>query len=211
MAENKILYTTIKNEAVAEFEEKRSIFIGHAKPVKCEEEAAEFIKAKKKEFADATHNVSGYIIKNGIIARYSDDGEPQGTAGIPILDIIRKKEITDVCVVVVRYFGGILLGTGGLVHAYSHAAIEAISEAHVIEYSIFATVRLTVNYSDYQRLSALMSANDFSVTDTEYTDFVVIHGTISADKLDSFTKCISETTSGRCKLEVVEKKFGFRE
>ena len=74
MAENKILYTTIKNEAVAEFEEKRSIFIGHAKPVKSEEEAAEFIKAKKKEFADATHNVSGYIIKNGIIERYSDDG-----------------------------------------------------------------------------------------------------------------------------------------
>ena len=204
-------YITVKELAEYRFEDRKSVFIGYAKPISAESEAIDFIQAVKKKHPDARHWVYAYALRENHTMRYSDDGEPQGTAGIPILDIIRKKEITDVCVVVVRYFGGILLGTGGLVHAYSHAAIEAISEAHVIEYSIFATVRLTVNYSDYQRLSALMSANDFSVTDTEYTDFVVIHGTISADKLDSFTKCISETTSGRCKLEVVEKKFGFRE
>ena len=116
------LYTTLEGEGHDEFEERRSLFIGHAKHVTSEEEAMEFVKSLKKEYADATHNVWAYVLKGGIVARYSDDGEPQGTAGMPILETIRKSGEEDVCIVVTRYFGGILLGAGGLTRAYAHAA-----------------------------------------------------------------------------------------
>ena len=204
-------YKTVKERGEFSFEEKRSEFIGYAIPISTEDEAISFIAAVKKQYPDARHWVYAYSLRENHTMRYSDDGEPQGTAGIPILDIIRKKEITDICVVVVRYFGGILLGTGGLVHAYSRAAIEAINAAHVIEYSIFATLKLSVSYSDYQRVFTIMSNNDFSVTDTEYSDSVVIIGTVSEDKTEAFLKEISEATSGRCQCELIEKKFGFRE
>ena len=103
------LYTTLAGEGSDEFEEKRSIFIGHAKHIISEDEAMEFIKAKKKEYSDATHNCWAYLLKGGIVARYSDDGEPQGTAGIPVLDVLRKSGVDDACIVVTRYFGGVLL------------------------------------------------------------------------------------------------------
>ena len=110
-------YTTVKKEASAEFEEKRSVFIGHAKHIECEEDALEFIKEKKKKYYDARHNVYAYVLSGAPVMRYSDDGEPQGTGGIPVLETINKSGVTDVCVVVTRYFGGILLGAGGLVRA----------------------------------------------------------------------------------------------
>ena len=115
-----ILYTTLEQEGEAEFVEKKSVFIGHAAPVKSEEEAQAFVKRYKNTYMDARHNVWAYLMKGEIVARYSDDGEPQGTAGVPVLDTIRKSGVTDAVVVVTRYFGGILLGAGGLVRAYSH-------------------------------------------------------------------------------------------
>ena len=138
---DKNFYVTIEHEASAEFEERRSRFIGYAKPVKTVYEALEFIKQKKKENSDATHNVFAYMLEDGRVARYSDDGEPQGTAGMPVLDTIRKSGADGVCVVVTRYFGGILLGAGGLVRAYAHAAKIAIDAANIItfeKYEVFS-------------------------------------------------------------------------
>ena len=150
-------YTTVKKEAHVEFEEKRSLFIGHAIHVESEDEAMEFIKSIKKEYADATHNVWAYHMKGGILARYSDDGEPQGTAGMPVLEAIRKSGVDDVCIVVTRYFGGILLGAGGLVRAYSHSAVIAIEAAEVVVYEPYLEYYLSCGYSEYQKYSNIMN------------------------------------------------------
>ena len=107
-----VFYTTLEHEGEAEFTEKKSVFIAHAKPIASEEDALAYIKKIKSEYADARHNVWAYMMKGEIVARYSDDGEPQGTAGVPVLDTIRKSGVTDAVVVVTRYFGGILLGAG---------------------------------------------------------------------------------------------------
>ena len=209
--ESKILYTTIQKEAVAEFEEKRSLFIGHAKPVKTEEEAAEFIKAKKREFADATHNVFGYVIKNGVCARYSDDGEPQGTAGMPVLDALRKNGITDAVIVVVRYFGGILLGTGGLVHAYGEAALGALKASKPIIYNTYAYAMITVSYSDYQRIGGALAECEFASDDVDYTDVVSVMGSVIDENYDILCEKLSELTSGRAEIKFIEKKYSYRE
>ena len=123
------LYTTVRNEASAEFEEKRSVFIGHAKHITSEQEALDFVKQIKKKYYDARHNVYAYVLSSAPVMRYSDDGEPQGTAGVPMLEAIRKSGVEDCVVVVTRYFGGILRGAGGLVRAYSHGTSVALAAA----------------------------------------------------------------------------------
>ena len=209
MSETKVTYTTIKNEASAEFEEKRSLFIGHARPVKTEEEAAEFIKEKKKEDADATHNVFGYIIKNGICARYSDDGEPTGTAGLPSLEAIRKSGVNDVCVVVTRYFGGILLGAGGLVRAYSKSTSLALEAAGIVVYESFTELTFECSYSDYQKITPQISTENFRIKDTKYIDNVVIIGSIASSLSEDFIKKITEITSGRVEIEKISENFEY--
>ena len=125
-------YKTVADEAETLMIEKKSKFYSHVKPVQNEEEALEFLGRIRSENRDATHNVYAYVIDENNIFRYSDDGEPSGTAGMPVLDTIRKSGITDVIVVVTRYFGGTLLGTGGLVHAYGASARQGLAEAGVI-------------------------------------------------------------------------------
>ena len=210
MSETKVIYTTIKNEAYAEFEEKRSLFIGHAKPVKTEEEAAEFIKEKKKEFADATHNVFGYIIKNGICARYSDDGEPQGTAGMPVLDTIRKSGVSDACVVVTRYFGGILLGAGGLVRAYAHGAKIALEAAEIITYEQYTMLSVRCNYSDYQKIQPLFFKSGAIIDDTDFGESVTVMLAVKEEVVSGLTEKIREGTSGRAVTMVTGNRFDYR-
>ena len=210
MSENKVTYTTIKNEASAEFEEKRSLFIGHAKPVNTEEEAAEFIKEKKKEFADATHNVFGYIIKNGICARYSDDGEPQGTAGMPVLDTIRKSGVSDACVVVTRYFGGILLGAGGLVRAYAHGAKIALEAAEIITYEQYTTLSVKCNYSDYQKIQPLFFKAGAVIDDTDFGESVTVMLAVKDEVVSGLVEKIREGTSGRAITMVTGNRFDYR-
>ena len=125
-------YKTVKIESSDEFTEKRSRFIGYVKPVKTEAEATEFINSIRSKHWDARHNVYAYSLREGNIKRYSDDGEPSGTAGMPVLDVITKNEVYDVCVVVTRYFGGVLLGTGGLVRAYSQGSKIALEAGQVV-------------------------------------------------------------------------------
>ena len=123
-------YTTLAREAEAEIMEKRSRFIATVKPVETEAEALAFLEGLRKTYWDATHNVYAYILEENNIMRYSDDGEPSGTAGLPVLDMLKKEGLTNLIVVVTRYFGGILLGTGGLVHAYSKSAKAVGSYKH---------------------------------------------------------------------------------
>ena len=208
--ESKILYTTIQKEAVAEFEEKRSLFIGHAKPVKTEEEAAEFINLKKKEFADATHNVFGYIIKNGVCARYSDDGEPQGTAGMPVLDTIRKSGVDDACVVVTRYFGGILLGAGGLVRAYANGAKIALEAAGIITYEQYSEIKIKCSYSDYQKIQPVLFKAQAVTDDTIFDESVIVMIALKEEKGADLCEKIQELTSGRAHAEIVGKRFDYR-
>ena len=161
-------YRTIAQAAQDEFVEKRSRFIGYARPVQTEEEAQAFIAEMKSRHWDATHNVYAYILREGNIQRYSDDGEPQGTAGIPTLDVLQKSHVTDVAVVVTRYFGGILLGGGGLVRAYSHGASIALKAAGIITMKECSLLMLSCDYSRYGRVSSLIPECGGIIDDTDF-------------------------------------------
>ena len=196
------VYTTVANTATAEFEEKRSAFFGHACHATTEEEAMAFIKSKQKEFSDATHNVWAYYMKNGILARYSDDGEPTGTAGLPTLEAIRKSGVDDVCVVVTRYFGGILLGAGGLVRAYSKAASLAVEAAGVVTYENFTEFTVDTNYSDYQKILNELPKYGVIIDATDYSDNVSLKLAVKETVAKTLFERISEMTADRAKVNV---------
>ena len=205
-----ILYTTLEGEGEAEFVEKKSVFIGHASPVKSEEEAQAFVKKYKNQYMDARHNVWAYLMKGEIIARYSDDGEPQGTAGVPVLDTIRKSGVTDAVVVVTRYFGGILLGAGGLVRAYSHTAKLALDAAHIITYEQYTELELVCSYSDYQRYSALLPSFGAIIDDTEFSDRVILRFSVKDAVVPVLFAKIQEMSGGRDEAIIKGKRFDYR-
>ena len=204
------LYTTVEREGVAEFEEKKSVFIGHCTRVTSEEEANAYVKQLKKQYADARHNVWAYLLRGGIVARYSDDGEPQGTAGVPVLDVLRKSGAEDVCMVVTRYFGGILLGAGGLVRAYSHTAALALEEAHIITYEKYDEVCLTCSYSDYQKLSAELPKFAAIVDGTEFADDVVLKFALKQGQTAALFEKIQEMSAGKIVPAVTGTRFDYR-
>lgn len=203
-------YTTVKQEAHVEFEEKRSLFIGHAKHVDSEEEALEFIKQMKKQYSDATHNCFAYLLKGGIIARYSDDGEPQGTAGVPMLETIRKSGVNDVCVVSTRYFGGILLGAGGLVRAYSHSTAIALEGAGIVTYSPYSVFELRCGYSEYQKYNNIFLNFKAVIDSTDFGADVLVRFAIARDRADDLLLKISEAGYGRDVPVFVEERFDCR-
>ena len=205
-----ILYTTLEHEGKAEFVEKKSVFIGHAKPVQSEEEAQAYVKKLKNQYMDARHNVWAYMMKGEIVARYSDDGEPQGTAGVPVLDTIRKSGVADAVVVVTRYFGGILLGAGGLVRAYSHTAKLALEAANIITYEQYTELELNCSYSDYQRYSAELPRFGAVVDDTQFTDTVTLLFAVKNGVVDDLFRRIQEMSGGRDQAVVRGKRFDYR-
>lgn len=203
-------YTTVKQEAHVEFEEKRSLFIGHAIHVESEEDAAAFVKNIKKQYADATHNVWAYHLKGGIIARYSDDGEPQGTAGMPVLEAIRKSGVDDVCIVVTRYFGGILLGAGGLVRAYSHSAVIAIEGAEIVTYEPYCEYELTCGYSEYQKYSNIFGLFGVVIDSTDFAADVTVHFAVKRTQGEALLRKISEVGYGRDVPQFLGERFDYR-
>ena len=209
MGEGMKSYKTIHHRSRFEYEDRKSVFIGEAIPASSESEVLSFIDSVKKHYPDARHHVYAYILRDNAIMRFSDDGEPQGTAGMPILDIIRKKGLTDIAIVVTRYFGGTLLGTGGLVHAYSASAQGAIDEAQVITYDLYTEVSISVSYSDYQKLSVLFSEFEFRTEDTDYGADVEILGRVLSSNVDLFIHKLTEITSGRAKSEILGEKFDY--
>ena len=202
-------YKTIKKRASYEYEDRKSVFIGDAAPVATEAEAIAFVDMIKKKYPDARHHVYAYVLRENSTMRFSDDHEPQGTAGMPVLDAIRKNGCTDTAVVVIRYFGGTLLGTGGLVRAYSAAAVGALENAEIITYDIYTEIKLVVSYSDYQRITPIISESGFRVAETAYSESVVLNGRISKNKADAFINTVNEATSGRAKSEILQEIFDF--
>ncbi|MBQ3016933.1 MAG: YigZ family protein [Clostridia bacterium] len=204
-------YITLKELGEYYFEDRKSQFFGFAKPVRAEQEALDFIQNIKKKYPDARHWVYAYVLRENSTMRFTDDREPQGTAGMPVLDVLRKNGVTDTVIVVVRYFGGILLGTGGLVHAYTEAALGALKNGKIIKYDTFTVLSIEVSYSDYQKIGNILSDFDFCTDDTEYSENVVILGNVISDSYEELCRKLAETTSGRCKIEFLDKKYDFRE
>ena len=203
------LYITLEREASASFIEKKSEFIGYACPCKTEQEALDFIAKIRKKHADAKHNVYAYQIKENNIARFTDDGEPQGTAGMPVLDIIKKTGFTDACIVVTRYFGGILLGTGGLVRAYSHAAKLAAEAAHVITYERFITCEIVCDYTDYDKIRASYLGVGLMVDGVDFAADVTQRLAVRAPEYDGFCTALTELTNGTVLIETTGDRFDF--
>ncbi len=204
------LCTTLGREASAEFEEKKSVFIGHAKSVKTEEEALAFIKAKKAEFSDARHNVWAYRLRGDVVMRCSDDGEPQGSAGVPVLDTLKKSGVSDAVLVVTRYFGGILLGAGGLVRAYSHTAKLAIDAAGIVTFEKYTSFGMTCSYSDYQKYQAELPRFGAVIEDAQFSDAVRIVFSIKSVLAVDVIARIQELSGGKLLPEKLEERFDCR-
>ena len=199
-------YTTLSKEASVSFIEKKSEFIGHAAPVKTEEEAMEFITKIRKKYGDATHNCYAYMLANGS-ARYSDDGEPQGTAGVPILSVIQKGGFTDAVIVVTRYFGGILLGAGGLVRAYSHGAAIALRAAEITTYRRHYVYELECSYQNYQKYLFEMSRAGVTEENTEFGELVTLRFVVLESAAESFIKKICEIANGKEIPRKIDERF----
>ena len=202
-------YITVKGAGVFEYEDRKSVFIGQAFPVSSEAEAIEFIASVKKKYPDAKHHVYAYVLRENQIMRFSDDREPQGTAGAPVLDVIRKRGCTDVLVVVTRYFGGTLLGTGGLVRAYSASAVGALDSAQVVLYDVYVEMKLNCTYSDYQKILPIISEWGFRVNTADYGEGVAVTGSILKKKSDDFSDALTQITSARAKIEILSENVGF--
>jgi uncharacterized YigZ family protein len=204
-------YFTIKDEATAEFKEKKSIFIGHAKRVENEDDAKEFVQEVKNKHKQARHNVYAYIIgENRNIQRYSDDGEPQGTGGIPMLEVLKKNDITDVAVVVTRYFGGILLGTGGLARAYSKGASLAIKEAGIVEKVKGVCIQIVIQYDLLGKMQHLCAENNFHIENIDYTDTVKIKIYCEFSNLEELKSKMTGISSGKAIFEEDAAKMYFK-
>ena len=190
----------------AEFVEKRSSFLGHVRLVETEEEAKEFIAQMKKKYYDARHNCWCYIIKDGA-ERYSDDGEPQGTAGIPVLDVLEKTGVTDCAVVVTRYFGGIMLGAGGLVRAYSHSASIAVAAGGIVTRAMCARLKVTCDYYFYGKLSSLVPENGGVIEDTIFEDNVTLVFRMPVEIVDGFNAKLIDVSNGRYSVTKTDEFF----
>jgi uncharacterized YigZ family protein len=206
------MYITVKNEANESFEEKKSEFIGWVKPVTTEDEAKQFVNEIKNKHREATHNVYAYIIgENMGIQRYSDDGEPQGTAGIPVLDVIKKNNITDVAVVVTRYFGGILLGAGGLCRAYTKGAALAIKKAGVVEKVVAINTKITMDYEMLGKVQYLFSQNNWYIESIEYGEKVELFTVCESHDLELRNNEIINCTNNKIQFDKVYEGLYFKE
>lgn len=200
-------YKTVEKEASDFFIEKKSKFIGYVKPVKTQEDAVEFISKIKSKHWDATHNVYAYVLRENNIQRYSDDGEPSGTAGVPVLDVILKESLVDVCVVATRYFGGILLGAGGLVRAYSHTSKIALDAAGIITMAQCSVMSAEVDYSFYDRLNILLSDFSAVILDTSFSDKVCVEFSVKENIVDLLNAKLIDVSNGKYALKFLRSEF----
>ena len=204
-------FITIKENSYDEFVEKKSTFITHLIRVTSEEEAREFIEKMKKKHYDATHVCSCYVVgDNNEITRANDDGEPSGTAGAPMLDVLVKNEIKNVCATVIRYFGGTKLGTGGLVRSYGGGVINALKNATLVERKDALEIRLELDYSLNGKIEYEIEKTNFIVNNLEYTDKIIYTIYVMEEDYDSFQSWIANLTNGQFKiLSTHEKQLEF--
>ena len=190
----------------AELVEKRSRFIGQLRPVETEEQARAFLEAVKKEHYDARHNCWCYLLKDGPV-RYSDDGEPQGTAGQPMLGVFQKAGVTNLCCVVTRYFGGVLLGAGGLVRAYTQAAKLALDAAGISVVRRWVEVEVACPYNLFERVKNEAAAQDGVLGEVAYTDRVAVRVLLPEEKAAPFAGRIVELSAGACQAVELGESF----
>lgn len=198
-------YRTIKNSCEAEYIVNKSRFIGYLFPVESEKEAEEQLAKIKKKHYDATHNCHAFVLRNGI-SRCSDDGEPSGTAGVPILEVIKAHHLVNCLCVVTRYFGGILLGAGGLVRAYSKAAALAIEKAEIYEYLPAKRIYFELEYSLYNTLEPFLRES-CEPDNIEYVEVVKITANIEEHKAEQFEKALQERSSGKVTVKMLENAY----
>ena len=200
-------YKTVKNDASAEFIEKKSRFIGYCRPVKTQDEAINFINEIRALNRQASHNVYAYILREDNIMRYSDDGEPLGTAGLPVLEVLKKENLTDVAVVVTRYFGGILLGAGGLVRAYGKSAKMGVDASLRIEKIYCSMYIIRCDYSTYGKLEYMINHGGYILKDSLFENDVCLTVGIECGKEDKFLKEINDISGGSIEITELEGEY----
>ncbi|MDK2564704.1 YigZ family protein [Romboutsia sedimentorum] len=201
-------YKTLHEFGMDEITIEKSTFIGYAKPIKSEEEAIEFINEIKKKHKDARHNVWSYTVgKNMNIQRYSDDGEPQGTAGIPTLEVIKKEDLRDVVIVVTRYFGGIKLGAGGLVRAYTKGAKIGIEAGQVIQKVLYREVSIKIDYTQLGKVQNEIMNMGYFIKDTIYEENVEIVVYSRSNEVENIMTKITDITSATADIQIREELY----
>lgn len=193
--------------AEAELVEKRSRFIGQVRPVETEEEARAFVEQVKKKHYDARHNCWCYRLRDGGVERYSDDGEPQGTAGQPMLNVFQREEVTNVVCVVTRYFGGVLLGAGGLVRAYTQSAKDALDAAGVSVVRRWVQAAVPCPYSFFDRVKLEVEAHGGVLGETEYAADVTVHALLPEGQVEAFSARMTELTAGGTEVQILGEAF----
>ena len=195
-------YNTIIEAGTGEYIEKKSRFIGYVRHVESEEEAEAFIAEIKKKHYDARHNCWAYSVGEDKVAqRFSDDGEPSGTAGKPILEVIVGKGLHNVCIVVTRYFGGTLLGTGGLVRSYTEAAKECIADTDIVMKRCVIPLKITTNYNDLGKIQYILGQEGIGIRNSDYGEDVVLTADVYVDEIDGTEKKITEATAARAEFQ----------
>ena len=203
-----ILYKTVGKAAQVEQIIEKSRFITHVRPVAGREEADSFFAEIKKEYKDATHNVPAMVIGDKFQIQWaSDDGEPQGTSGAPVVQMLVNEGITNVAVVVTRYFGGILLGGGGLVRAYSHCASLAVNEADILNMYFCNTAIITMDYDLYGKISYILPEFETKLISSDFGNNVKITVNVKSELYDSFCKKLTDITSGKILIEKTNELF----
>ncbi len=204
-------YKTVLKDAEAEMIERKSRFIGYCRPVKSQNEAVDFINEIRAMHRQATHNVYAYILREDNIMRYSDDGEPAGTAGVPVLEVIKKEGLTDVCVVVTRYFGGILLGAGGLVRAYGKSAKLGIDAAERIEKIYCKLYLIRCDYSTYGKLEYTINTEGYILKDCAFENDVCMTVGVKPEEENSFLKAVADISGGSAVVNELHGEYIVKE
>lgn len=199
-------YKTVAAVSTAEYSEKRSRFIANVYPCSSEQQALDYVSAARSKYWDAKHNVYAYVLKDGT-CRFSDDSEPHGTAGKPVLDVIKGNNLEDVIIIVTRYFGGVLLGTGGLVRAYSTSARDAVNAASQVMMCLCSHLSVECDYSSYSVLLTLIEASSGSIKNTEYTDKITVNFCLKNDDVEPFYKNLTETFSSRLEAKKIKEDY----
>lgn len=203
------MFKTINRNATSEIVEKKSKFIANIFYVESIEEAEEKIKEVKKQYFDARHNCYAFSIytKDGIISRFSDDGEPSGTAGAPMLNILNSKGLSNILVIVTRYFGGILLGTGGLVRAYTSATQEALNTINEIEKDVGLEIKIEVSYSDFEKFKYYLKQNQINLITSEYSENIISSVEITNEKIEELEEKRNELNFKIINISIIREKY----
>ncbi|MDO5028386.1 MAG: YigZ family protein [Bacillota bacterium] len=203
-----MLYRSILKNGQDQFEEKKSIFIGYSFPVENEDQALDLIAKIKEKHKDATHNCWAYVLgPKKMIQRFDDDGEPSGTAGLPILEVIKREDLTNIVLVVTRYFGGTLLGSGGLIRAYSKGAKIAIDAGQIVDMAPYKLMAYNYDYVHHGKIMNLIETQGYKLIEAIYTDKVEIHLLLAKKRVDNLSKSLLNITSGQLTSRLLEERI----